>query len=624
MNWPGFSNLFGAWFFLAMVPLIILYFLKLKRPRLEVSSLALWQSVVNDQRVNSPFQKFRRNLLLLLQLLLLALLVAALMQPFLRADAARAEYLPVLIDCSASMSAVDESTGKSRLDLVREQVREMIDGLHGDQQLALFSFSATGRRLTEFTNDRRVLTRALASLEPSHLPGQLDDVLRMAAAYTRTFTIEKVMILTDGNLPDQVDFELPFGLDIKRIAPGGPNIGITEMSARRSSAEEWEVFVRVAGSSADIRSGELQLFENGIRTATETIEVAADESQRLVFPVSSTDAVLLEARVVPAGFDALDIDNSVWLTLPAARPLKIWISTELFSWQHAVRVLPRIDLNTVTPPPAPEYDLLISDDDKLTNVEAPIQIFVGVIPSDLQPLIEPAEDVASVVDWNRTAPLLRHVQMTDVQIGEKPTFAPGIGAKDLEERGYEILVDGNTGPLLLQRREGLKISYWFLFHTDRSTLPYRLGFPIIAANAVEAALKQASLSEVAAAPTGVLPPISLQPDREYRVKNPAGEEVTFRSSTTGVLTGVPAAHAGRYDVFDGSDLTTSIGTGLLNPLESSLQVADEVRFTELSVSSTDTSRLESDQPLWWLLAMLAFVLMLAEWWYFQRGRGAMT
>jgi hypothetical protein len=45
----------------------------------------------------------------------------------------------------------------------------------------------------------------------------------------------------------------------------------------------------------------------------------------------------------------------------------------------------------------PEYDLLISDDDNLTNVEAPLQIFVGVIPSDLQSLIEPAEDVASVV-----------------------------------------------------------------------------------------------------------------------------------------------------------------------------------------------------------------------------------
>ncbi|MCA9009578.1 MAG: BatA domain-containing protein, partial [Planctomycetaceae bacterium] len=54
MKWPGFVNLFGAWFLLALIPLIILYFLKLRRPKMEVPSLALWQSVVNDQRVNSP------------------------------------------------------------------------------------------------------------------------------------------------------------------------------------------------------------------------------------------------------------------------------------------------------------------------------------------------------------------------------------------------------------------------------------------------------------------------------------------------------------------------------------------------------------------------------------------
>ena len=78
MKWPGFVNLFGAWFLLALIPLIILYFLKLRRPRMEVPSLALWQSVVNDQRVNSPFQKLKYSLLLLLQLLLVALLGFAL------------------------------------------------------------------------------------------------------------------------------------------------------------------------------------------------------------------------------------------------------------------------------------------------------------------------------------------------------------------------------------------------------------------------------------------------------------------------------------------------------------------------------------------------------------------
>ena len=60
--WPFLANQW-AWLFLLLVPLVIFYFLKLKRPRLEIPSLALWRSVLNDQRVNSPFQRFKRNIL---------------------------------------------------------------------------------------------------------------------------------------------------------------------------------------------------------------------------------------------------------------------------------------------------------------------------------------------------------------------------------------------------------------------------------------------------------------------------------------------------------------------------------------------------------------------------------
>ena len=77
MNWPGFYALSSAWLFALLLPLVILYFLKLKRPKKEIPSLALWQQVINDQRVNSPFQKFKRNILLLLQFLLLASLILA-------------------------------------------------------------------------------------------------------------------------------------------------------------------------------------------------------------------------------------------------------------------------------------------------------------------------------------------------------------------------------------------------------------------------------------------------------------------------------------------------------------------------------------------------------------------
>ena len=414
-------------------------------------------------------------------------------------------------------------------------------------------------------------------------------------------------------------------MDIRRLEPGGPNIGITELSARRSGADEWEVFIRATGSTEDLRGGEIQLFENGQQTAAQSIEVASDESQRMVFPVASDQLRFLEARLVPAGFDSMAIDNSVWLTLPEVRPLKAWASPSLSSWHHALRVLSQVDVETSgATPVAPEYDLIVSDSEDLGGSVAAVQIFVGLIPGDLNGLVTVEEDVATVVDWNRTAPLLRHVQMGDVQVGEQPSYAKDVSAKDLEERGYEVLVDGNAGPLLLQRREGLKISFWFLFHTDRSTLPYRLGFPIIAANAVEAALKQASLSDVSAAATGTLPPLTVEASREYRIKSPDGEEVTLQSSNSGVLSGAAASRVGRYDVYDGADLVTSIGTGLLNSLETSLQSADEIRFTEMNVAADDGVALESDRPLWWLLALAAFGFMLVEWWYFQRGRGALA
>src|SRR5262245_16283179 len=104
---PSFFHPSSAWLFSLLIPIIILYFLKLRRNRLEISSLALWRQVINDQRVNAPFQRFKRNILLFLQLLLLCLIALAAMQPFFVGNSSDDLALPILIDCSASMGALD-------------------------------------------------------------------------------------------------------------------------------------------------------------------------------------------------------------------------------------------------------------------------------------------------------------------------------------------------------------------------------------------------------------------------------------------------------------------------------------------------------------------------------------
>ena len=175
----SFSSLSSAWLFGLLVPLIVFYFLKLRRPRQLVPSLVLWRQVLADQRVNSPFQRFKRNILLLLQILLLALLALAAMQPFLRREPTMSARLAVLVDVSASMAA--KAGGKSRLDEAKERIRERIEALSPEQELALIAFGKSARKLASFTNNKGELRAAVDALAVEDVPGDMDEALRVQA-----------------------------------------------------------------------------------------------------------------------------------------------------------------------------------------------------------------------------------------------------------------------------------------------------------------------------------------------------------------------------------------------------------------------------------------------------------
>ncbi len=75
-----------------------------------VSSTMLWQKLLRDREANAPWQKLRRNLLLLLQLLILAALVLALARPFFPISSVISGSTVVLLDGSASMQATDAAS----------------------------------------------------------------------------------------------------------------------------------------------------------------------------------------------------------------------------------------------------------------------------------------------------------------------------------------------------------------------------------------------------------------------------------------------------------------------------------------------------------------------------------
>jgi hypothetical protein len=622
MSWPGFSTIANVWWLLLLVPLLVFYFLKLKRPCVEISSLVLWQAVVNDQRVNSPFQKFRRNILLWLQMAVLILLIVAAMQPFVPSTAEQANYQPILIDCSASMAAIDRVTGKTRLDLAKERVSDLVDRLNPDQRISLIAVHSSADRLTEFTGNRRILHNALAAIRVRDVRSKLENAFRLTQALAKTVPVESSVLVSDGNIPDKVRFALPFRVNYQQLPAAGPNAGITEFNARLTSSQDWDVFLRVE-SSADF-SGQIILLQDGQQIGEQPFVLGIGESQRIVFRVTSNLSTGLEARLNPgnAQFDSLPADNVAWLDLPPARLLRVYASPQLGSYRRALAATPGVDLFPKSKQPAQRsvpYDLVISDKSIDAGLITAVYFLVGVTPHDVESLVQPSSAITNFLDWDQTTPLLRHTQLLDVEIADADQPIAGVDIGDFEKAGYSVIASGTNGPLILRKRSSSRLAFHTLFHTSRSTLEYRVAFPVLVANLVQLTRQEASIGDIASVPTGILPAIKLNAGATYEINGPDGSFQKVMADEAGNVRGISASQVGRYRISTKASEQRSIAANLLSSAESTLVPVSSIEFDEQTVTPA-SDVLTSDRPVWSIVTLLAFGLLLIEWWFFQRPR----
>jgi Ca-activated chloride channel family protein len=613
---------------LLALPIILLYMLRLRRREQPVSSTWLWRELVRDRAANAPWQRLRRNLLLLLQLLILAALVLALARPALPLPGLGGGNAIVLLDASASMQAADGTTG-TRFDDARAAVDRLIGGLSGNDRLTLIHVGRAPQVLAAASADRSALRRALAAAAPENAAADWAAAFALAAGSAQGLADPRIVIVSDGGLPDGLP-PLPGEVSFVPVGRAGDNLAISAQAARPSGGGA-DLLVVVDNPGTTPRSALLSLTLDGALYDSRRIELDAGGQSAQTWSLPDAAGVV-EARLAVRDSlpDYLPLDDRAWTLLDAGTERRVLLISEgnLFL-ERFFAVLPGAELFRATPDEAGPllaeaglpFDIVVYDGVPLPPGPLPGNALV------FNPQNPPAADEGD-------APLLTTTDVftatTAVRVADDPLLAnvdwralSVAEAQLVEAPRLETLVEAEGGPLLLAGEvDGRRVAV-FAFDLRASDLPLQIAFPVIVAN-ITAWL---SPGRAIAADDNLQPgaTVSLLPDTRaasVTVTLPDGSAWQQDIDRAAPVLFDQTQQTGVYRLAfrDDTGATQPGGAFAVNffdAVESRIQPATALQLGSAEVTG-DAAGLEGLREVWpWLLAG-GLVVLLVEWWVTYR------
>jgi hypothetical protein len=608
----------AAFLFALTLPVVVVfYLLKRKRTVKLVSSTLLWQKFLAETQASAPFQRLRHNWLLILQLLLLLLTVLALARPFLAAKVPPSPLRVVILDCSASMQATDESP--TRFDKARAGALGLVDAMREGERMMVLLVGAKTEVRQSPTYDRTALRRALQACAPSDSPTRLADALKTAGAFTveklgeKEFTSGEIHLFSDGAVPELSEFEnkaLP--LVFHRLGTGANNLGITALDVRSNPDDPTQraLYASVVNVSSNSWQTEIELrFEDQL-LETRPLTIGTGETSPQVFIASQSRDGIFSVRLTAK--DDLAADNQASIVSLLPKPARILLVTRGNLWlEKALRRAGPVELSLATDltDAAKGFDFVVLDSVVPTvwpegNVLAfhvsQTNWFESLTPLKLPP----------IVDWKTSHPLLRYVGVGEVVIREALAAKPPSWAV--------ALIEAPQGALAVAGELGRQRLLWLGFDTLDSNWPLRVSFPIFLANAVEWLNPAAARSGQLMVRSGDAFRLPLPaPVKDARVALPDGssQALTIDATATEIVFG-DTSKQGIYRLQAGTNETVFC-VNLLDSAESHIRPHDEIKLGQYArVEASERQRATSE--LWRWLAGLALAVLLFEWWWYHK------
>ena len=604
-----------AFAFAAAIPVVIVFYL-LKRKRVVklVSSTLLWQKFLSETQASAPFQKLRKNWLLILQIILLTLAVLALTRPYFSTTAKPAQRRVIILDASASMQATDESP--SRFEKARVEALKWVDSLKDTDEMVVVLAGATTEVKQSATSEKAALRRALQSCTCSDGPTRLVPALKMAESLVRDLdprTGPEIHLFSDGAVPELNEFEnkaLP--LVYHRVGKGENNLGIIALDVRANpeDARQRAVYSSVANFSTDTVQTDLELLFDDRVLETRPLTIPAGQTSPQVFLAKQSRDGVFTVRLTSK--DDLAVDNQASIVSLMPKPVKVLlVSRGNRLLEKALRAVVNVELASATDltDTAAVFDFVVLDDVTPAVWPKGNVLAIHVVNTNWLEGVKRVEAPA-IVDWRSAHPLLRYTSFDNVQVVQSLTARTPTWAVSL--------VESPQAPLILAGELGRQRIIWIGFDVLESNWPLRVSFPIFIANAVEwldpSSARNGQLLVKAGDPFRLA---LLEPASSAQVTLPDGATKSLKlDPTANELVFGDTARQGVYRLRLGTN-DTVFCVNLLDAAESNIKPRDELQLGKYTKVSATTKR-RANMELWRTIASIGLLVLLAEWWYYHR------
>lgn len=433
----GVTNLWPLFLLLTIPPVIMLYILKRKYKEEIISSSLLWKEVYKNTRANTPWEKFKKNILLLLQIIIILSVILALMSPFISIGGRSYKNVIIVIDNTASMNTIYNDSN-SRLEQGKTLAKEYLNSTKEGTNTYIISYDGTSNLLLNGDFNKYNATSIIDKISTSYSSGDISDVVSFVKAIGDGVGEEyEALIFTDKQVAiSDINGRIVY------LGNSGLNASVDNVS-HKFVDDKVKVIANVTNNGDSLYEGDFSLYNGEELAAVEGVSLQVGESKTLSFELDSLNSNYLKGEL--SRKDILMEDNTYYHVVNENKAKKILLVTDenvflekAFGVIENTEVYKTNDVSNITN--NDEYDLYVFDNKMPEFMPSKGSIlFINPNSNELFNVLEGGEIGQATAIKGSVSSYLENTQFTlsEYNIIETPYYGTNILTIDDNSIGFK-------------------------------------------------------------------------------------------------------------------------------------------------------------------------------------------